>query len=70
MCPNDMFLGLAVWVGGLNMLSLQAEVSLAVSMLGVRCSRIFDAVSPGKLINQPLSAACRRVSIGGAPEHL
>ena len=65
-CFLDLQVGLVDWTCCL----CSQRCPLAVSMLGARCSLILVAVNPGKLINQPLSAACSGVLIGGAPRHL
>ena len=42
----------------------------AVLMVGDRCCLILLGVRPGKLNDQPLSAACGSLLIGGTPRHL
>ena len=65
-CFLDLQFGLVDWTCCL----CSFRCPLAVWTVGVRCSLILVVVSPGKLINHPLSAACSNVLIGGAPRHL
>ena len=66
MNTNSVLLRSVFGAGGLDMLSLQAQVAFD------GCSLILVGVSsgPGKPANHPLSAAWSGVLMGGAPRHL